>query len=77
MSELFDVTYAAAEDALYAYLVSEIPPGSAVRQVIAEAVPDRGEVILDFDSHGVLLGIEVLGASTLVSPELIAAAATE
>lgn len=42
MSELLDVTYAAAEDALYLYLASERPRGSAVRQVIAESAPDRG-----------------------------------
>jgi len=33
-----------------------------------------GEVILDFDRSDTLLGIEVLGASSIVSPELIAAA---
>jgi uncharacterized protein YuzE len=33
-----------------------------------------GEIILDFNDAGHLLGVEVLGASAVLSPDVIAAA---
>jgi uncharacterized protein YuzE len=66
------VTYDKEGDAAYIYL-TPIPPGAAVRQehVTGEA---KGELILDFDRVGRLLGIEVLGASRYLPPSVIAAA---
>ena len=65
-------TYDPAADAAYVYLC-EIVPGEAVKQKII-GVGERGEIILDFDRKGRLLGIEILGAS-LISPEALLAEA--
>ncbi|HEX6348614.1 MAG TPA: DUF2283 domain-containing protein [Candidatus Dormibacteraeota bacterium] len=66
------VTYDSEADAGYVALV-RIAPGDAVRQQ-AVRVADRGELVLDFDTDGRLLGIEVLGATAIMRPEVIAAA---
>jgi uncharacterized protein YuzE len=55
-------TYDDEADALYIYLVDEIPPGAAVRQL------RRGHgVLVDLDASGQVLGIEVLDASMALS----------
>jgi uncharacterized protein YuzE len=56
--------------AAYVYLVSQITPGEAKRQVIAL----DGQVLLDLDADGRLLGVEILGADRLLRPETLAAA---
>ena len=61
------VTYDPEADAAYAYLVDHIEPGEAVRQVIAH----DGDVVLDLDAKGRLLGVEVLGAKRLLRPETL------
>ncbi|MFG6195936.1 DUF2283 domain-containing protein [Nonomuraea sp. JJY05] len=62
-------------DVAYIYLVDRIGPGEAARQVVVEADGVPGEVILDLDEHGVLLGLEILGASHVLRPETLARAA--
>jgi uncharacterized protein YuzE len=61
------VTYDPAADAAYVYLVDRIAPGEAKRQVMAL----DGSVVLDLDSEGRLLGVEVLAAKQLLRPETI------
>ncbi|MGN7948691.1 DUF2283 domain-containing protein [Microbacterium sp. 22215] len=65
-----DLRYDPEVDAAYATIGRPIRPGEAARQVPVE-LPDgmTGELILDFDRGGHLLGIEVLGASGLLRPE--------
>lgn len=58
-------------DVAYVYLVEEIAPGEAKTQILVEDPELRGEVILDLDEHGRLLGIEVIGASAILSPETL------
>jgi uncharacterized protein YuzE len=65
------VTYDAAADMGYIYLVDEIKPGEAVRQVIAG---EDEAFVLDLDAQGRLLGIEVFGAGTQLHPNLLAIA---
>lgn len=67
---LFDGTYDADVDAAYIRLAPRIEPGEATRQEIV-SLP-AGEVILDFNSDGHLLGIEVLGARSMVTPAALA-----
>ncbi|MEV4049579.1 DUF2283 domain-containing protein [Amycolatopsis sp. NPDC049688] len=55
--------YDAEVDALYIRLKEQISPGEAVRQVSVKGTPGDSEVILDYDVNGILLGIEILGAS--------------
>jgi hypothetical protein len=54
-----------------AYLhLSEASPGSAVKQVKCDG-PHGGTVVLDFDAEGYLLGVELIGITNLLSPELL------
>lgn len=63
-------------DAAYLTLGDDVEPGRAVSTVNAIGVPNgAGEINLDFDAAGRLLGVEVLGASALLAPELLEAAA--
>jgi len=62
-----DLTYDPEVDAAYATIGRPIRPGEAARQVPV-ALPEgiSGELILDFDCDGHLLGVEILGASELL-----------
>ncbi len=64
------ITHDPFADAAYVYLVDRIAPGEAKRQVV---VLD-GNVVIDFDENGKLLGIEVLGAGEMLRAETIACA---
>ncbi len=66
------VTYDKEADAGYIAFV-RIKDGEAKRQE-AVSFPGHGEVVLDFDDAGRLLGLEVIGARSLLRPEVIAAA---
>ena len=57
-------------DAAYIDLVPVVKSGEAVEQVIV-ARPPKGEVILDFDENGFLLGVEIIGAIDLLRPETL------
>ncbi|GAB3162739.1 DUF2283 domain-containing protein [Microbispora hainanensis] len=61
----------------YIYLVDEIGEGEAVTQIEVEDDDLRGEIVLDLDREGRLLGIEVLGASRILRPEVLALADDE
>ncbi|MFC7432097.1 MULTISPECIES: DUF2283 domain-containing protein [unclassified Agrococcus] len=68
------LTYDHDADAAYARLVDDIAPGEAAHQI---RVPgdDRlaGQVVLDVDADGRLLGIEVLFASTALPASVLVA----
>ena len=64
------ITYDASADAAYIYLVGAIEPGASVRQNTTEPLGR----ILDFDAQNKLLGIEVLGASAILSKATLSAA---
>jgi uncharacterized protein YuzE len=57
-------------DAAYFTIVAEIAAGEAVEQVIVQR-PGRGDVVLDFDNDGCLLGIEVIGANGLLRSSVL------
>lgn len=65
-------TFDAEADAAYITLVPEIESGRPVRNVEVESTD--GSVVLDFDSAGVLLGVEVLGATKTLDPAFLDAA---
>lgn len=65
-------TFDAEADAAYITLVPEIAPGRSVRNEIVDTA--GGTVVLDFDQAGVLLGIEVIGATKLLDGEFLAGA---
>jgi uncharacterized protein YuzE len=61
------VTFERSSNSAYIYL-KEQARGEAVRQHHVGEPRTRGEIVLDFDKKGRLIGIEVLGA-TRVLPE--------
>jgi len=62
----------ATVDAAYFSLQPVIAAGEAVEQVILER--PGGQIILDFNPSGHLLGVEVLGAHNLLSDSTIGTA---
>lgn len=66
------ITFDAEADAVYISLVPEIEPGRSVRNVEIEST--GGSVVLGFPSAGVVLGVEVLGATKLLDATLLASA---
>jgi uncharacterized protein YuzE len=60
-------TYDRAADAAYFTIAPRIRKGRAVRQDVHE-IEGVGEIVLDFDKKGRLLGVEVLGARSLLKP---------
>jgi uncharacterized protein YuzE len=66
------VTHDKSADAAYIYLVGDIAAGGVAESVPID--PSYGMVVLDFDKDGVLLGVEVLDASTVLAPNLLAQA---
>ncbi|MBT1636283.1 DUF2283 domain-containing protein [Clavibacter michiganensis] len=69
------VTYDAVADAAYIALERPVGDGEAATQIHSITTPgDRGEVALDFDADGRLLGIEVLHASAVLPAAVLAEA---
>lgn len=71
---LFRVTHDQEVDVAYVYLVPDATPGPAVRQESVPGVIEGTEIIVDFDASGRMRGIEVLGASLVLAPEILATA---
>lgn len=68
------VTYERQTDAAYIYLADQIPRSQVHLTYACDPGEVKGQIHLDFDSHGVLLGIEVLDASRLLPKELLKSA---
>lgn len=62
----FAATYDPDADASYIYVASDQANGDAVRQQHVHCDGSDGQIILDYDRDGRLLGIELLGASSLL-----------
>ncbi|MFE2413223.1 DUF2283 domain-containing protein [Kitasatospora sp. NPDC059408] len=65
------VEYDASANMAYIYLLDKINPGEAVQQVVAG---EDTTAILDYDSQGRLLGIELFSARSQLHPNLLAIA---
>jgi len=64
------VRYDPEADAAYVAIGREPRRGESTSQVTEISNPlGRGEIILDFDSAGHLIGVEILSASELLRPE--------
>ncbi|MBC7596828.1 MAG: DUF2283 domain-containing protein [Kineosporiaceae bacterium] len=63
-------TYDRSADAAYFNISPRREAGGAVRQHV-HGIDGRGEVILDFDKDGKLLGVEILGAKSLLRPSTL------
>ncbi len=56
----------AEADTAYVYVADAIGDGEAVHQTRVEPPNSGAEIILDFDAQGMLLGVEILGASRVL-----------
>ncbi len=65
------VTYDRSADAAYIYLTEHIAPGEVSITYPLEPVEKVGQINLDFDVHGVLVGIEILDARKKLPAELL------
>ncbi|WP_197688074.1 MULTISPECIES: DUF2283 domain-containing protein [unclassified Actinoplanes] len=66
------MTYDSEANAAYLE-VDEIADGAAVENVVVER-PGRGDIVLDFDADGRVLGLEVIGATELLRAPVLDAA---
>jgi uncharacterized protein YuzE len=66
----FKLTYDTEVDAAYLYLVP-FQPGSAKKTYACDPDEVGGQIQLDFDEDGRLIGIEVLDASHMLPADLI------
>ncbi|HXI39552.1 MAG TPA: DUF2283 domain-containing protein [Bryobacteraceae bacterium] len=65
------MTYDASVDAAYIYFVDRIADGAVSETYPCELRGDKGAINLDFDASGRLLGIEVLGARSVLPAEAL------
>jgi uncharacterized protein YuzE len=65
------ITYDKEVDAVYIYFSTRIKTGTVDFTYPCDPIEVRGEINLDFDKSGKLLGIEVLDASKKLPEELI------
>ncbi len=67
-----ELRYDPEANAAYVTIGAPIVDGGVARTVPVDLPHGiAGELFLDFDEHGHLLGVEVLGASALLRPELL------
>jgi uncharacterized protein YuzE len=71
------ITYDPKADAAYIYVVDEIQPGGVARTYPCDPREVNGQINLDFDSEGRLLGIEVLDARRKLPEHLLRGAPLE
>lgn len=68
------LTYDADADAAYVYLVDAIGAGEVARTASSMLELDRAFIAFDFDAEGKVLGIEILGASRVLTQGTLRAA---
>lgn len=69
------ITYDSQADAAYIRVGGPITDGQATQQIHSIETPGgNGEITLDFDDAGHLLGVEVLFASSVLAPDVLASA---
>lgn len=67
------MSYDSEANAAYLTIEQHITDGSAIENVVVER-PGQGDIVLDFDADGRLLGVEVIGARELLSADVLATA---
>jgi len=65
-------TYDKAADAAYVYFVDDSKRRAVSRTVVCDLETEGSAINLDLDSEGILLGIEIMGASRVLPSEVIA-----
>lgn len=70
-------TYDPSVDAVYLYLVDAIGRGEVAKDVLVHLPIPMTSISVSTDSSGRALGVEFLGASRLLGPQLLAALLAE
>jgi uncharacterized protein YuzE len=65
------LTYDASVDAAYIYFVDQLGDGAVSETYPCEPRGGKGAINLDFDASGRLVGIEVLGARSVLPAEAL------
>jgi uncharacterized protein YuzE len=65
------LSYDKSIDAAYIQLALEIDAGGVAKTYPCDPLAVEGQINLDFDAAGRLVGIEILGASRKLPPELL------
>ena len=65
-------TFDPEADAAYVDIADAIASGPAVENVVVER-EGKGDIVLDFDANGRLLGVEIIGAKALLDQKILAA----
>lgn len=65
------LSYDRSIDAAYIQIAEVIGAGGVAMTYPCDPVEVRGEINLDFDSEGRLIGIEILDASKKLPPEIL------
>lgn len=76
MTSSFEFTYERESDSAYLEIASDVTDGDAVEQVVIERA-GQGDVIIDFDALGRILGVEVIGARSLFSARTLSKASPQ
>ena len=67
------MTFDPDADAAYFSIEDEIAAGAAIENVVIER-NGKGEIVLDFDADGYLLGVEIIGATGLLHGSVLSTA---
>ena len=65
------ITYDKNANAAYLYIKDEIKQGESYKTYCCDPKEVDGMINLDFDEHGELLGIEVIGANKKLPQEVL------
>jgi len=69
------ITFEPEPDIAYVHFEGSVSKGAAIEQVVVER--SGGDIVMDFGADGILLGIEVLGASNLLPAVILEGAGKE
>jgi uncharacterized protein YuzE len=69
------VSYDPTANAAYIALHDDVAPGGVARTYACDPVAVQGQISLDFDAEGRLIGIEVMGARSKLPADVLDAAA--
>lgn len=65
------ISHDTSVDAAYIYIAERIEPGGVATTYTCDPIEVRGQIHLDFDANGVVLGIEILDASKKLPRHLL------
>ena len=68
------LTYDGQADMAYLYIVEELANGEAATSVVVDEEELHGDLVVDLDAEGCVLGIEIFAPRAQLRPEVLPAA---